>query len=724
MSKKTFIGFMVLSLVFFGTLQIWAHHQTSPVAGIEIARQNETLLNSNLFTQPDDLRLFEQSPMSMDGFERTLQSDKLTLYIHPENLSIRLRNHDTEFIWSSNLGDEDGQHLNNVWRRTLNSGFSFDFFDRQNRRVSRTLLEATNRTVSMAVDHANQTVTIDVDVVNFDFRFRYQLSLDGDTMRFHLNTQDIEEYGTNRLNMLSVFEFLGAAKEDDVPGYKFIPSGSGALVRYTANPQISSYYRADFLGRDLYQSTNPNNLGLHFPVYGAVHGINQNAYFVTILEGAQFARYNYAPPGVRTPYHRHFKSFRLRESFIQNIPGSDTNPTIVQANIKDYNIVFDLTVLSHDDANYVGMARHFRSFLLNTNQLNPMDIDQAPTLHLDVFGSDYHRGLLFKQHHIMTTTQDVLTMHERLSLAGIQDIHFTLRGFTQGGYTDASHRHLRWNRRLGSFSDLDDLNTSLHFNPTIMHRFDQRPPRSTLVTISNTFGRTSLFEGDMTRFFVDSRHIVNHFEDAWTASQRYGGMALDGWSHLLYSNRNHTRTEMMTIQADLIQEPIPMYRPNQVMLPHTTLHLHTPANHERLRFLTDHVPFLHIVLSGSLPYYTSPLNVSANRRLSVLRAVDFGARPSFFVSAQQSHMLSRTLARNYFGMHFDSIEQQIIEDYLFIHEALEPVLGESIVKRDVLAQGVVRVVYSNDVELFINYSQQPFIFEGLVIHALDVAIRK
>ncbi|NLC95130.1 MAG: hypothetical protein GX676_05510 [Bacilli bacterium] len=64
-----------------------------------------------------------------------------------------------------------------------------------------------------------------------------------------------------------------------------------------------------------------------------------------------------------------------------------------------------------------------------------------------------------------------------------------------------------------------------------------------------------------------------------------------------------------------------------------------------------------------------------------------------------------------------------METYQFIYNALEKVLGEEIIYREVLAKGIVRVTYSNDVKIIINYTNTDYEYEGEIVSAGNYLVK-
>ncbi len=685
---------------------------------------SSTLLDSNLFTQVDDKTVYVQEEMDMDDFEKTIENEDLTIFVNNDNFAIRILNNKTGYIWTSDA--PLNRKLNSLWTRRVESPFIYTYRDIDSTPFEKSLLDSFDKTtdeklftLSKSVDENSNKVTFNVDILDTKFRFSYTLTLDGANIHIALKNDTIEEYGTNRLTSISFYQFFGAVRSDYVPGYYFIPSGNGALVRFEATSPISSAFPARFYGQDLYYSSSSNSV-LNYPVFGGVHGIDQNGYFVNVTDGAEFAEYKYEPTGFRVDYHRQFATFNLRESYAQKIPGSNDR-IIIEKNLKQYDIGYTITILSDDDANYVGMAKVYKAYLINKGILHKIS-NNSLGVHLDVLGSDYEKGLFFKKNYYMTTTDDILNINKELTEEGVDNLYYTLRSFNKGGNTDANYQEYKFDRKLGDIKDLNDLDFGYYYNPTLYTSYKNKPPKEVLKTINNMIGEIFLWDKPVYQYYIDIAEIIDHFPMAKKDLDKYGGMALDGLSNKFYSNRNNKRNEMYAKYDKLLDEPISMYNPNQIMLKDTSKYLTTPINHDRFRFFTDNVPFIQIVLSGYVPAYSEFLNFSANMNMDILKVIDYGINPAYLITWEQSHLLSNTYSNDYYATYYGNLKPYIIDTYHYVKAALADVYGEEIISRDVISEGVVKVGYANGIDIIINYTSDTYEYEGQQVNPQDYLV--
>ena len=126
--------------------------------------------------------------------------------------------------------------------------------------------------------------------------------------------------------------------------------------------------------------------------------------------------------------------------------------------------------------------------------------------------------------------------------------------------------------------------------------------------------------------------------------------------------------------------------------------------HDRLKFITDSVPFLEILLRGYIDYYSPYLNFSSNKKLDMLKCVEYGTYPAFLITNEESYLLVNTLSSDLYATTFSRIEKNIYDAYGYINTALNEVINAKIVNRTVLEKGFVSVEYSNNTIILVNYT--------------------
>jgi len=685
--------------------------------------QSTTLIDSNLFTHKEDYEVYDQGDVDMTGFELILENDQIAVYMNPVGLTLRALNKTTGFIWASDCINISDYQLTGSWIRRIQSAVYIEYVDELNRSVQTPILhryEDENPLTSYTNIDAN-TVLVTVDFISEEIAFAYEIKLVDSYFEISLDHDSIEEYGTNRITKITFLEFLGAVNEDDISGYFFLPSGNGALVRFTQDSPINNPFRARFYSEDKFQTSSAEDNYFDFPVFGAVHGVDQNGFLINITEGSEYAAYNYNPPTFQTDFHISSATFLLRESYIQTISSTE-NLLIFDTDIKNYSPTMRVNILSGSAANYVGMANNYQEYLVNTGKLAEAEASSNVDLHLDVVGREYEQGLLFKNYYDMTTVDDILTIDGELFAGGVPSVSYTYRGFSTSGYSSRKYDDYNFSSKLGDYHDLQSLNIDYYYDPALFYTNSISVPQDTMQLINYSSYQLSIMRGEYYEYHAKIDLIANELPDGIDQLQGYGGIAIDGISNLLTSSREITRDQIGQLYDGIFTEKVPMYRPNYIMIDNTSVYYLSMLYHDRSRFFTDSVPFVQIVFAGFLPQYSQFLNFSSNFTIDVLKIIDFGINPAFLITMEPSYLFSKTMSRDLYATYYDNLKSYMIDTYIKVDSALSSVMGQRIVEREIPLEGVSVVTYANGVKIYVNYRNSDVTIGDIEINALDFLV--
>jgi hypothetical protein len=164
--------------------------------------------------------------------------------------------------------------------------------------------------------------------------------------------------------------------------------------------------------------------------------------------------------------------------------------------------------------------------------------------------------------------------------------------------------------------------------------------------------------------------------------------------------------------------------PNEYLWKYIDRFLQTPILNTQYILETDTVPFLQLVLNGTMELYSPYANFSFYTQEDILRMIDYNVYPSFVISAGPAYLLSDTNSLTYY-----STEYRIYRDIIrAVYETVSPVLslvkGREWIDRRVLENGIILNTYDNDMRILINYTDDPYTYEDTVIAGKSAAIFK
>src|SRR5690554_5802052 len=136
-----------------------------------------------------------------------------------------------------------------------------------------------------------------------------------------------------------------------------------------------------------------------------------------------------------------------------------------------------------------------------------------------------------------------------------------------------------------------------------------------------------------------------------------------------------------------------MSNPNLHALEYASAYMNLPVTNSQYDYYTDLVPLIQVILKGYVSYFTPYLNFNALGKERVLTMIDFAVNPSYILTYEETFKMRQTLSNVFYSTSFSDYENEIIETYNYINDALKEVIDASITSRVVLETGIVLVTY-------------------------------
>jgi len=289
-------------------------------------------LDSTRYTRVDDLSTVDPTffvPIE-DTDQLVASNPSFNLYFDEEYVSFKVLNKETGYVWSTNIKDADAGTFSSL----LQSGIGIEYINVQkdmtiseNIGITETVFVIDTEPIEDGLllhlnfggycakrtcerlypDYLDGKYTkeemVEYGLTEINISFDVNVTLTDEGLEANVPYDSIEEGNPEEIVLASIILFpsLGATYMDDIPGYMVLPEGSGALIRYEDNegkyitPFIERYYGENM---GLYeQRESVLSYPLSMPIFGAVHGVNQNAMIGIIEEGNTNARLFSFPNG-------------------------------------------------------------------------------------------------------------------------------------------------------------------------------------------------------------------------------------------------------------------------------------------------------------------------------------------------------------------------------------------------------------------------------------------
>ena len=689
--------------------------------------------------------------LTTEGFEEKLNNGTLSVWYGKEKEALRILDLRSGYVWGC-VDDRDEYGLNKKWTERAASMCQITYFNLEGKEESAALSES----IFKAKYHwGKEDFTCEVSAKKLGISFNFQVSIEEDRLTFAMEDESIKETGKSRLAKVSFLSFLGSVYEDTVPGYVLVPDGSGALIRFARAKPYNSGYSQKVYGSDLGidKDTTLSNLNgnrtddyateehrLSLPLWGMVHGERQNGFLATVDSGELHTVINAIPAGAQNQtvrFTRAYADFVYRCQYNKRVSNSKV-VTMPQEEPNEINPILTYTFLTGEKADYSGMAARYRSHLLAKGLLaegGKEDISDIPLL-LGVVGSEVKEGFLQNGLATLTTAKQAEDILDQLEQDGITNVSLLLSGWNKGGYHGAAYGTTAFEKKVGSAGEIAALRDkvtgnggrfALAFNAMTANKDQIRINRdaalnATLDTVLHTIPNKSLMYPDT--YYLRHTRMKESLENAFTELEDYN-LLLEDVGKYLHSDytirdeitRNGAQKELLET-VEKAGKGLLLDGANLYLLKYAGALTDIPVSGSQYVYETDSVPFLPMVLRGSIEYYAPYSNQGFYDSASILKMIEYGAYPSFLVMGADNFALNNTPLENHFSLNFKDWEEQIHSLYGSVNEALKPVKGAGIIAHHVAAQGVYRTDYDNGRSIYVNYTGNDYVTEkGMTVPA-------
>lgn len=679
-------------------------------------------------------------------YELVGESPDFELYANEATLAFKVVDKRSGYIWSSNLDEvTEDDKLNKTWTAFASSGISIEYLDQKavNKRLS-----ITNSATTIDFQPVDQGFEASVTFTDVSITIPVMVKLEAAGVSVAVPFESIKEESVDyKLNMLHVYPFLGATKEDTLPGYMFIPDGSGSIIRFAATTKAQNMFYGRYYGPDLGMITSipwdplvirPYNISI--PVFGMVHGEKQNAFISIVEKGAAYGQLMAHPAGVITRFNFLYTAFIYNESYFQATSRSGDGVTVLQHNTNAYDVLIHYRFLTGDEGDYVGMARSYQQYLVEKGILRKItDEGQDIGMRLEFLGGDKQKVLVWYRFIPMTTISQIDQILDELAIQNLDVVYY---GWQPLGASTMPPENLKLERKLGSLNELKALiekvtaaggNFYLYLDPqAAMHHERGYSPRYDLamsITNQNIWGH----HRNIPDYFLNLDALTRRYSSLsqQVFSELQAGLALDDFGSLVYSDfkdKNFlNREDAIGEYQDLLagnDGNTSFYIPNDYMFGHMQAYYDIPLGDSGYIYTTEAVPFIQIALAGYVPFYGTALNFSSNLQDDLLRHVDFDVYPSYFLTNEVTAKILDTRSNWIYTSSYDQWGESIKQTYAWLNNLLGPVKGQEIIARQELADGVVATTYSNGIQIIVNYNDETFYAAGYKVEGKDAITRQ
>ncbi|MGM9681625.1 MAG: DUF5696 domain-containing protein [Eubacteriales bacterium] len=474
-------------------------------------------------------------------------------------------------------------------------------------------------------------------------------------------------------------------------------------------------------GTDTYYVLNADGTraDLTTPIYDYTY--EPQGYFAIIEEGAALCTItsNHGG-GVTHKYNSAYATVYPESSDTYNLSdaisvGGNAEWTVVSE--RKYTGLFKIHYIlisdyegSKYEASYVGMAKAYRDYLEANGTLSALtDVGTDIPLYIESFGmietEDVIATIPVWVDTALTTFDDIKTMYSQLSESGVSNINFRLKGFTSGGTIWAvPPTTVKFEKVIGGNSGYKELLAEAEGKFGIFPEFD----------FANAWG-SSTFDGfsysNQTVRTIDDRYANKRAYDATYQSFQYVGAcavspsaysdmfekfskALDklGYDGISVStlgtdlnsdfdeDEPYNREDNKEFTIELLNSLSTKYGNlmvdggNDYSWAYVKHILNASLDSSRYLRASQSIPFMAIVLHGSIYLAGTPTNMEGDIDYEILKIIENGASPYYTLSYQNTAELKENRRLNqYYSVDFKIWFDELVETYSLLNDALKDV---------------------------------------------------
>jgi hypothetical protein len=715
-------------------------------------RQSEYTIStdSNFFGQPENQTLVDlpedyEGELLIKGFKFVTETDELKLYVKESYFNLAVYDKASGYLWYSVNPNYLQYMLSGTSRFFVESGVIIEYYNMDNIAIedTKSYLSGPKYNVSKTYEYNDSGLIAHIVFDDLGISFDVEVTIAADKLRVHLpidslKEEDVEKTMLNldgstyqkitqyRLRSVYLFPYFGS-NNYEINGYSLIPDGSGALVRYNQELSSTAYikriYGADE-GVSRYRADSQTyyireEMSASMPIFGVNHGYNQAAFLAVVAEGDGYSEIHSYPYGYNSyRFNTTFAKFIVRERFTVQTSGNASDSfTMINPDPYPTDFTVDYYFLNNEEASYSGMAKKYREVLGLNNQ------SKGYSTNLTLIGQDFKNGLFGKNFIEMTTYKDVVEIAEDLKLNGVNDLSLIYQAWNSGGLYGNTPYKPKISGNIGSRGDFSDMNAFLNEsgidiyylnNPIISYDQALGKPivrKPTLSIFQTNEGRTSLYASS---YYLNPENVA---DSILKYQKNYDSLGIDSLALLSvgdslftyrYNSTDYFRNQMIEILrsefTDLESFNLALYQPNAYLYQYLDTYLFAPIESNKYAYVTDSIPFIQLVLVGTVDLFSNYVNYVSDYQLLSERLVEYGMNPAFLITKESTHNLRFTNSEFIYTSEYELWKETIINVDEYVKGALSEVSGLKMINHRYISQGLAEVTYEGSIVIYVNYN--------------------
>nr|AGS51840.1 hypothetical protein [uncultured bacterium contig00066] len=587
------------------------------------------------------------------------------------------------------------------------------------------------------------------------FNITYRYSLDGRSFVLEVPFDKITFRADYPMTTLALLPYMGAGGLDD-EGYLLVPDGSGALIYFNNGRQNQLAYSNFIYGWDegLIRNAIIVDNKAPFPVFGIQK--NGSALVCIIEEGSSYASIRADVSGRNSSWNIVYPQFDIIHSALMNISGRSDREVYLYEKLPPAGESITLRYILCEQDGYVGMAKEYRSWLLNKfpslNRRSAIDSVPIAVEFPGAVNKTQHRlGIPFDLPLKLTSYKEMQSMIEDFVKLGWKNVQVKLNGWFNRSVDHTIPTRINLISELGGRKDFQNLMTAARQNSYVVYpevdffyMRDKKP-----------FDGFSLYS-DVSRYVTRERIQRYTYSFVWfgerkqwgklnyiarpqvsismignfvTKAESYGiqNLAFRNISSRLagdYDERQRvSREESMVMRQEKLSEldrsgtGIMLLEGHAYAAPFADFIVDIALDDQGFGITDTSVPFYQIVLHGLVPYTGRAINLAEDYTKNLLKTIESGAGLYFSFMTEETAILQETKFRQFYANEYhkwigdaDALYKRFTSDFGHLY-------NQAIVNHTIISPRVTVTEYEDGTRVVVNASDFAVDYNGRNINA-------
>ena len=706
-------------------------------------------------------------PVAGHNYTLVQENAKLALYIDFNSGDFALVNQKTGRAWYSTPVDwESDKIAQGTTRDELTSKMTVKYLTEN---FSTPTLETKDASVITEREGNNWILTYFFKGTETNFTIPVLISLKEDYLHVELMIDKIKELGTSRVIYVQLFHCFGAAGLND-QGYMLIPDGTGSLMEF--NRGVLNSYEFGGEGEGNFYAPNPTEVAdqayftnwnepLRLPVYGMVK--NGEAYLNVIEQGAATSELRAYISRYKNSYNSVFTCVNIRDTQSRRSSTGTGGSGSYYTDELPENYVSRLYLLDGADANYIGMAKLYRKYLIEKTGMDVIDANVVNTLNITLYGAikkaKHFLGIPYTGVEALTTYKEAAALVDRLQESKIDKAYINYLGWAPGGLETTMSTEFSPNSKLGNKKTLKNLINKVNGIDKYFLSFD--------VNLQAFYGGNSeIKKFKNTAYGLDSSPVTLYKERISAAGSLDKNSILHQLIHPSYmakyakkfianasewdvnsysfesigetlycaynlqdiSTRDMSAASMVDIYTaarEAVKESgglVSTSGGNGYAAPYVDNIIEAPTYGSRNNISLQEVPFYNIVFRGYVNLASTPMNLDSEQDDLILKLAETGMSLYYLLMDAPATSFQDTEFTSSYACNLDDHYDDMINNYNRLKPLYDAVGTSTIDNYQIISEDVKITTFSNGTKVFVNYTDAEVTVQGVKIGAKDFTV--